>query len=212
MLDNLNVCLKEFLGIESGSKLELIYEGSLELAGAATPIAGALINHYRFNRIEKRLNEINSRFDRLEKEIRQQPTDVGEFIKHKIFPLVLENVFDEQQDEKIQYIINGFETTVEHQLIDEDLTYTYFDILRQLRMAELKLLNKYGMDEKDNLTDEPIQGVNKYVVNKLQQLGLVSITLTWGDIGGGDKPLSSDRIALSEFGRQFIKFFKTIGA
>ncbi|HDR4895653.1 hypothetical protein OCB14_15175 [Bacillus cereus] len=52
------------------------------------------------------------RIDQLEEDMRKLDDAEYCFVEESVFPLVFENIIDEREEEKIKYIINGFESVI----------------------------------------------------------------------------------------------------
>lgn len=58
----------------------------------------------------------------------------------QLFNIVLDYVIDEPQEDKIQYIVNGFLNLTNHEEVSDDFVLTYYDVLRELRMVDISVL------------------------------------------------------------------------
>ena len=54
--------------------------------------------------------------------------------------VIFDYVFDEPQEEKIEYIINGLITLSEYENADSNFALTYYDLLQSLRIADILYL------------------------------------------------------------------------
>ncbi|WP_157282685.1 hypothetical protein [Paenibacillus assamensis] len=80
----------------------------------------------------------------------------------KAFPVVLDELLHEAQEEKVDVIINGFENNLSSNLKEENKVLVYYDILRDLRVDEIKRLHEF--------TEE---------YAKLRNEGIYNGTYTW---------------------------------
>lgn len=81
----------------------------------------------------------------------------------QLFQYVLDYVIDEQQEEKIQYMVNGFLNITEHDHVSNDFILTYYDVLRELRMVDISVLrlmytSRYAFDQESRETFRDIMG------------------------------------------------------
>lgn len=123
---------------------------SLFLEGVAgTIIPGVMSSVLAYK--QKRQERMFERFmiemkDRLivleEKLIELDPDKFIEF-KDKYFGLISDYALDEVQEEKIQYIANGFVNAAGIQELSEDFVLMYYDTLKELRVLDIGVLTFY---------------------------------------------------------------------
>jgi bifunctional DNA-binding transcriptional regulator/antitoxin component of YhaV-PrlF toxin-antitoxin module len=184
MEKELSHTLKEMMGISPGSQLEFIFESVSQVA----PYVGKVITAYKIHRLEKRFKEHETRIKNIQQKIEWLSPELIEFVKGRVFPFVLEDLLNEAQDQKVEFILNGFEVVIEKEFTEEDKIISYFDILRQLRVDELMSLLNYDyeyfrmMEEKRKnigLSNEAdvkkiIDGYYTYINSRLSSFGLVA--------------------------------------
>lgn len=91
---------------------------------------------------------------------------------------IFENVTNESQVEKIEYMANGFFRLSEHESFTEDFVLLYYDILKQLRMVDISVLkmyyhNFYVTYENSNHVKITYQDImNKYDLSQEQYLSV----------------------------------------
>lgn len=152
-------------------------------------------------RTEKRLviliEELSKRQERIENLLVSVTTDRLETIKE----FYLFNLFDyasnEQEEDKIEFLLNGFESAIEKKS-DQDEYLTYMDVMSELRVADIPTLLRLSQGQLNTFMRQ-IDSLEMYKLNKLNQIGLISFDLTWD----GNK-----NFYLTEFGSDFIEFFK----
>jgi hypothetical protein len=194
------------------------------LIGQVTPGVVSAIMSYRQKRLEKNiavaLNEIKKKLAYFEELISSKPT-FHETIKNKLMPAVFDYAGDEKQAEKIEYLINGFATMIEYEVSDDDKIYVYYDILRDLIMADIILLNEIAeyrppeviaipgvstqVDAHEVVNSE--EAFRRYQINKMRQQGLIITEESW-DSGGQDYIHDIKHLKLTYFGNSFVNFFK----
>lgn len=209
--------MKENLGIvvEQGSNIAI--EAAVD--GIVGTFASGIVSaKYSYKQrkheenVQAAIDKINARMDQLESGVTD---DNYEYVNRNIFPMMWDYVIDEDEREKIELIINGFESAIEDSDLDEELTRTYFDILKSLRLNELRFLlekraTKRGVP-KVNRWDFAVtrevkarvsreEGFDSYIVNKLERLGLVKVVI----LG----KTNTNQLPLTNFGENFLMFFK----
>lgn len=160
----------------------------------------------------KYTDEINARLNSLERSKLQ-------FIEDDLFPSVLNYASREQEKEKIRYYVNGFRSFVQNDISIYDIAFTYNDILEQLRVYELQKLLIYHDATVKNIDvnrtiSEDIQreGYETYLVNKLENLGLISqYQIDEGIFGKNENPKIVDDykdMKITDFGKNFIRYIR----
>ncbi|MGQ0438547.1 hypothetical protein ACT4UT_12065, partial [Bacillus sp. B-TM1] len=104
-------------GVEVGSAI--IFDG---IAGQVIPGIVGLRMDYKQKQMEKRLNIgmglLIERLDQVEEGMRKLNHTEYCFVEESVFPLVFENIINESEEEKIKYIINGFESVIQDKITD----------------------------------------------------------------------------------------------
>ncbi|WP_429845317.1 hypothetical protein [Brevibacillus sp. FIR094] len=194
------------IGVDEGTELYELIEAGFSLA----PYIGKVMQYIKMKRFEQRLQEHESAIQCIESLLHytKLPHD---FIKERIFPIVLEDLLEEHEDNKIKYILNGFQNVLLEDLGEEDIVLAYFDTLRNLRYADVRRLAYYAdVDEyyPDTMyfLGSQFDGLAKYIDSKLNNLFLIMIHKTWGAIGGDEQELSKEQVKLSNYGEHFMEF------
>jgi hypothetical protein len=133
--------------VESSPDLiPLFLDGTL---GAVVPGVGNFILSMKQKKADRKMNaffiKMNERIYELEKAVKGYSEERYFEMRDKYFPIITEYVINELQDEKIEYIINGYITLASYEDIQEDLVLTNYDILNELRIADIAVL-KYHYD------------------------------------------------------------------
>ncbi|MBO2942793.1 hypothetical protein JJQ72_02180 [Paenibacillus sp. F411] len=142
---------------------------------------------------------------------------LNDFIRQKAFPIVLDELLAEHEEEKIDLVLNGLEYTYKEDIRDESKILVYFDVLRELRVEVIKKLITYtdfymkywSLELKPLLLFPPNdkegrkkynenQGYLSYIDNQLETLGLTTKEVT-ESLG--------EKVVLTDFGEHFIQFF-----
>lgn len=214
--------VKNLLGVEEGSNVELVFDN---IGSVAPYISGAITSH-RINRLKKRLEEHQERLMVIESKLQRKDAAFNEFLKQKAFPIILEDIMNDAQDEKVEFLFNGFENIIDQEVKDENRFIAYCDVLRELRIDEIKKLLTYTGEYRYNVTrkfnkllsvsasQEEIkkhyenQAYNKYIQNRLERMGLLGIMVNPGkDSMESIQNVAKTEIGISTFGRHLIDFF-----
>ncbi|MCY9539098.1 hypothetical protein M5X00_04945 [Paenibacillus alvei] len=219
---------------ETGTSIisDLFLEGTI---GQIAPGLVAIKNSYKQKKFEERmllaLKELSSRQEKIEASLSEANNEQYEFIKNTVLPLYFDYASESNQDDKIKIFANGVEYITCFKLTEEDIAITYFDVLKELTLKELNLLLReyagtYVSEEQltldirlpvsneEQLHFEQLQGYKKYVDSKLFRMGLIEyeeeisyLPKRIDEVGYPPKyDLTSFRI--SDFGRNFVSFFK----
>lgn len=202
-----------FLNIEEGSSLHQLIDSSMELV----PTLGRLYNAIKMNRLQKRVNHHEKRLSKLSSAMYNSNNNlINEFIRNKAFPIVLDELLSEHEEEKIDFVLNGLEYTYKNQITEEGKLLVYYDVLRELRVDELKQLVRYTdhykqywgneilifLTNPDNEEERKKKKENfgyiNYIENHLSILGLTEIE---------QADNFETKKVLTEFGAQFVDFF-----
>lgn len=226
---------------------EICIDGAV---GSLIPgIVGIRMN-YKLNRFQNNVVEMFTLLAGRQNELSRRLSENEQtlkFFKEKVFPLIMDQLDEEVQSHKIKMLAQGVEYIIENELIEEneDLVFSYYDVLHELRIDDIKELLKYtdeykrhwheklqrgeiGLNIVLNKNDterqkyEEMQGYKTYILNKLEQLGLINtgmdkkIERALNQSGMFFSPREEDRInaeekektELTDFGKNFIRFFK----
>lgn len=213
-------------------KNRIEYTVDIGLSGGASILGGLLTDtivgqvapgvmtsylSYKQKRSEKNillaLDELNKRVSNIENHLKRLNENEIEFIKHRVFPEIFDFIINEQQEEKIEFIVNGLENIIIYKLNDEDLILTYLDVLHEIRMFDIRELininnNKIeSMEDTKESTDiNETEAVYKHIYLKLQKYNLVTFPQLVDELGGDEFTISRNRLKVSVFGRNFINF------
>lgn len=207
------------LGIEKDSLVYSLVDSSIE----AIPIIGKIHNAYKMMRLQKRVSLHEERFKQLSITMQENGNKLlNEFIRQQAFPIVLEEMLSEHEEEKIDLVINGLEYTYKEEITEVSKLLVYFDVLRELRVDELKKLItltdhykahwkpflKMSLVHPDDIEglkrQSEAKGLKAYIDNHLATLGLTTTKEITEEYG---LETSSREIVLTEFGEHFIDFF-----
>lgn len=181
MKSNLINNLKELIGVS----------GEASLSGLA-PIIGEAIQSMKINRLSKRLNASEEKIFLLSNKV--QTIDDEKFVillKEFLFPSILQNLLDEDEDEKTGLFLDGFDSVIDKRITKESKILIYYDILKGLRFIEIEHLisltqvyqfykiyqAKHSIEKSSNNIDSiNIRDSTNLIFaieNKLESLGLI---------------------------------------
>ena len=183
---------------------ELVIQGATSLSDI-TPIVGNFVTGVRLNRFDKRIkkNEIKIR-----EIFRVMSEHDIEFFAEIVGVPVFENIMQDQEDDKAEFLLLGFENCVKNDIKDEELIVFYFDLLTELRVMDLKRLVSHS-----RRTDErpiiPINGSYEEVLVessdvKLKRMGLIQARTSY--ITDNVETINRSSIKISENGNSFLDF------
>lgn len=123
--------------------VRIIVDDSLEFV----PLLGKIHHAYKHRKIDRALKEITPKLETIANklEILATKNEGGqdfEIFKEEIFPIIVSKMLNEPQGEKIKVIIEGFEYLIDKEITDLDIVLNYYDVLEELRVADLMYLAK----------------------------------------------------------------------
>lgn len=164
---------------------------SYPLAGIIATALFAAEDSYKRNRTQKNiqiaLDDLYAKVERIEFSLSENSTEI---IKEKLFPLFWDSVIEEQEVDKIQLFVNGVFSAVSNEEINMEKMYVYFDILKSLRLKEIHYFLEVYINENYKIVENGFSikypddldlGYHKYVINKLERLGLINLSVIDGN-------------------------------
>lgn len=155
-----------------------------ELIGAVCPRLNNIRLSYKQNRLERNvsimLNRLivnqkllSSRIDELQKSI------AGRTFIQQSSEMLLDNIVDEIQPEKVQYSVNGFVNLIQTENANLDMSLMFFKTISDLNDIDIRVLKTFDWKTQDK--EEPITPFNsefdysqlRYIKEKLLRLGLL---------------------------------------
>ncbi|MEH7401577.1 hypothetical protein V7148_11360 [Gottfriedia acidiceleris] len=157
---------------------EIMEKVDSALPGELFPHVGSLFQFHKNKQFKKRISDNEEKLNKVLKSITESDYD---FFVGKIGTLVFEKIFLDEQDDKAEFLVLGFENCVKNNLKEEDKIINYFDIISELRMIDIKrLIYIYEYLEKKNPKDIfPVESRPhiRYVDQKLVRMGLIKIPI-----------------------------------
>ena len=117
------------------------------------------------SKIVENQDAINARLEKLEEEKKKE-------IQSNYFGLIADYASQEKQQEKMNYIVNGFINVTGNVLSQEDTILMYYDTLEQLTILDLRVLRLYIA------CDEDVQTIMEDYKLDYSQLGMIKEKLS----------------------------------
>ena len=150
--------------IAKESITSLVGDILVDTASSLVPGVSGAVQGYKRVRFEKNITtfteELHSKIEEIRVNLESKTDEQKEKID-QLFNYVMDYIIDEQQEEKIQYMVNGFVNITEHEQVSDDFILTYYDVLKELRMVDISVLrlmytSRYIFDQE---TKETFQDV-----------------------------------------------------
>ena len=155
-----------------------------ELIGAVCPRLNNIRLSYKQNRLERNVSimlnrlivnqeSLSSRIDELQQSI------AGRTFIQQSSEMLLDNIVDEIQPEKVQYSVNGFVNLIQTENANLDMSLMFFKTISDLNDIDIRILKTFDWRTQDK--EEPITPFNsefdysqlRYIKEKLLRLGLL---------------------------------------
>lgn len=176
-------------GIAKESITNIIGDILVDTTSSLIPGISGAVQGYKRARFERNITtfaeELHSKLDILRENLESKSGEQKERID-KLYNYVMDYVIDEQQEEKIHYMVNGFVNITNHEHVTDDFILTYYDVLKELRMVDISVLRLmynaryvFGRDsnesfhdvmEKHGISYEQYESVRR----NLQRIGLLT--------------------------------------
>lgn len=182
---------------------ELMDEVQSALPGELLPYVGKIFQFNKNRQFEKR---IKANEKKLKKVLTSIPEVEYDFFVGKIGTLVFEKIFLDEQDDKAEYLVLGFENCVNNKIKEEDKLINYFDIISSLRMLDIKrLIFLYEYLEgknPENIFYSDFSSHTRYVDEKLERMGLIKKPI----VESMESDTDIDRVAITHFAIEILGF------
>lgn len=217
--------IKDMLGIVEGT----IVDTAIDVGLGVVPTIGQMYQSYQIKKLEKRMNAHEPQFQVIKDKIEKKENEV--FYKQEVFPLIVKQLMNEDQDEKAKVIIDGFEYVVDNEMKEIERIYHYYDVLSEMRYSDILMFIKRYMpfemrnnpsinidlvmleelSKEERVMYKEMEVIEKYQVNKFLRLGLILDEMLKENEDGivilNPNISYESRTAISEFGRRFLEFF-----
>lgn len=234
--------IKNAIEPATGSVLDMASGMLLDgVTGVVVPGVGNMILSYKQkrmeNNIEKALNKLVERQDELNEKLEKIDSAASREVETRYFDMMIDYATESKQQEKIDYIVNGFINVCDIENPQEDVVMHYYDTLDEMTLLDIRMLKLYYYpayigQEVNEKGDNIIKIMNDYGIDsnelssikeKLQRLGLIeskndidmdaNLDAVIRFLAGKDKKLKTKRVSRSEsfkitsYGRRFVEFF-----
>lgn len=129
--------------IAKASVASMVGDFIIDTTSSVVPGVSGAVQNYKRTRFENNIEAFTDQLQTKVEDIRinlESKTDEQKAQIDQLFQYVLDYVIDEQQEEKIQYMVNGFVNITEHEQVSTDFVLTYYDVLKDLRLIDIAVL------------------------------------------------------------------------
>lgn len=156
-----------------------------EVAGSLIPGVGSMIMSYKqaqFERnIERMVSELMKRMDEFNQYFAELDDEIALQVKKQYFGIMADHAVSATQEEKIEFIVNGYINLVKDGHPQEDVVMMYYDTLDELTLLDIRMLKLKMLhlnDDRDSIIqvwqDYNIDQSQTNLINKkLSRLGLI---------------------------------------
>lgn len=150
--------------------------------GAVAPRINSARLSYKENRferhVEKALSVMSERIDALENNYVSLNDEMQEKFRGLYVEWLLDNLYDEKQEEKVPCYVNGFINMMSNDAND-NLMLMFFDTISQLTNLDIEILQLYSLNSQENITELCNRNHLEYeqtamIKEKLARLGLLN--------------------------------------
>lgn len=127
----------------TGLVAELAIDGVASLVPGLSGVYGSLKRAKLERNMQSFSDDLASRITELQTNLENKTSEQKQQID-KLYGYVMDYVIDEQQQDKIKYMVNGFVKLTEHENVTEDFVLTYYDVLKELRIVDIAVLRLYN--------------------------------------------------------------------
>ncbi|MCL1701637.1 hypothetical protein [Lysinibacillus sp. Bpr_S20] len=128
---------KNLIGESNFNVLEF-FSGAI---GDVAPIISNVMTSFKIYRLKNRLEKHESKLKELsEKVVSVDDEKFADLLKKFLFPAILQQLLDEDEDNKTGYFLDGFGNVIDKNIIDQSRILILYDILRNLRFVEIEYL------------------------------------------------------------------------
>lgn len=116
---------------------------AVDAASSFIPGVSGAVQGYKRARFERNMirvaEELNLKVESIQSNLDSKTSEQKEQID-RLFQYVIDSAIDEQQEEKIKYMVNGLVQITKHDFVSEDFVLTYYDVLKELRIIDISVL------------------------------------------------------------------------
>lgn len=238
-MGNIKEKIQDLTSAAVGPTLDIVADTLIDgAAGAVIPGVGNMILSYKQNRMERRVEEtlkkLVDRQDELNQAIENLSDDMKREIKGIYFEMLMDYSIGEPQEEKVDYLVNGYINVAKTGAAQEDVVRSFYDTLAQMNMLDIRVFKLYTFSVNDNacnvMNDYQIDTYQYNMIReKLVRLGVIyskndmqrdenidALVSYLEDLGKGKKAKlrakkvsRSESYRLSSYGNRFMKFIES---
>lgn len=180
-----------------------IVNSTLNILLDKIPAVGSIMQTLNDERFARRLEEHK---EKIEDIVTMVPSEERKYFLDKVGRTVLERIEADDEDDKVEYLLIGFENCVKRQITKEGMILSLFDLVSALRMNDLRILHCISTDQSQ--LDKDDESVRLSINNLLNQRIISVSKMTWELIGEPDKIYSSD-FKITSIGEILLKFIRS---
>ncbi len=167
------------------------------------PLINNIFQAVKNRQFRRRIEANEERFKKLYQLIPETDYD---FFAGEIGTIVIQKILLDEEDDKAEFFVLGFENCVKNNFKDEDKIITLFDIISNLRMIDIiRLIHIYNYKNNNESSKEisvDLKPYIRYVDEKLSRLGLIIKELIEGD----EVDTNLDNVVVTSMAFQVLDF------
>lgn len=228
--------VKSLIGDQNFAGLDILAGTISEVA----PVISNIITSFKIRRLSKRLALHEKKIQNLSQKLVSIEDDkFVDLLKNFLFPSILQQLLEEDEDNKTGYFLDGFGNVIDKKIIDESRILILYDILKNLRYIEIEYLislsskyKRYCRDIKMSTkqqVDKPFddlkfKSIKIAIESKLEGLGLIDTgrSISYEEVMknlNDDLKRYTNRIAgtkripetkLTSFGQEFLNMYSLL--
>lgn len=187
---------------------EIIYKYDISSVSDFLPLINNIFQTVKNRQFRRRIEANEERLKKLHQLIPEADYD---FFAGEIGTIVIQKILLDEEDDKAEFFILGFENCVKNNFKDEDKIITLFDIISNLRMIDIKRLihiyNYKNNNEPSKEISADFKPYIRYVDEKLSRLGLIMKEIIEGD----EVDTNLDNVVVTSIAFQVLDFIGHTG-
>lgn len=205
-MHNIINTIKDIVGLDSLELVEVVGESVPDM----TPFLGSILTNIKIKRLAKRLTSVESELNQIREIIAVEPNqEKVNQVKEFVLPIFLEKLLEEDEDQKVKYVVNSIKRFIEEETLNESQLILIFDIIDKLRCVEVDYLISLRDNTEFLPSVEASENIITFIENKLERIGLIHIA----NLGkfvvnkeGGPAYRYSDKTKISNLGNEILNF------
>lgn len=201
--------IKDIVGLDQLEIVDVISESVTDMI----PGLGEILTNIKIKKLGKRLTLVETELNQIKVRISKETNlEKVEQIKDFVLPIFLQKLMEEDEDQKIKYLVKSINRTIDEKSLNESHLVLIFDILDNLRCMEIdfliSLIDNIPFLENKNIS----QNIIKFIETKLEKMGLIEMANSVKLVPAPEmKTVSmaySNETAITELGKEFINFIR----